>query len=221
MMGERVGVDADFRAVFFDLGGVVFDSPFPVIANFETTSRLPPGTITTAIRSGGRNGAWGRLERGEISIADFGSEFHQSTGVDGRSLLSAIEAVMIPRNVMIEAIGSLRSLGYGVVAITNNWAPMPKQPFGGLFDHVVESVVEGYNKPDRELYDIALKRSGMDAGSVVMLDDIGVNLKAAQAIGMATIKVVDPHQALQALSNVLGVGFDGSEFSARQFPLQP
>jgi putative hydrolase of the HAD superfamily len=38
----------------------------------------------------------------------------------------------------------------------------------------------------------------------VFLDDLGVNLKPAAAMGMTTIKVVDPDQAIAELGAVLG-----------------
>jgi putative hydrolase of the HAD superfamily len=38
----------------------------------------------------------------------------------------------------------------------------------------------------------------------VFLDDLGVNLKPARAMGMTTIKVVDPDDALTELEAVLG-----------------
>ena len=38
----------------------------------------------------------------------------------------------------------------------------------------------------------------------VLLDDIGANLKSARALGMTTIKVVEPGAALAELEAVLG-----------------
>jgi putative hydrolase of the HAD superfamily len=38
----------------------------------------------------------------------------------------------------------------------------------------------------------------------VFLDDLGVNLKPARALGMATIKVADPAAAVAELETVLG-----------------
>ena len=38
----------------------------------------------------------------------------------------------------------------------------------------------------------------------MFLDDIGENLKAARALGMTTIKVVDANDALAELETVLG-----------------
>jgi putative hydrolase of the HAD superfamily len=42
----------------------------------------------------------------------------------------------------------------------------------------------------------------------VFLDDLGVNLKPARALGMATIKVSDPDAALGELADVLGFALD-------------
>ena len=40
----------------------------------------------------------------------------------------------------------------------------------------------------------------------VFLDDLGVNLKPARAMGMTTIKVDDPAVALDELSAIVGFG---------------
>jgi putative hydrolase of the HAD superfamily len=37
----------------------------------------------------------------------------------------------------------------------------------------------------------------------VFLDDLGVNLKPAREMGMTTIKVVDPDEAIRALSDLV------------------
>ena len=41
------------------------------------------------------------------------------------------------------------------------------------------------------------------AERIVYLDDLGINLKPAKAMGMTTIKVADPDEALADLSKVL------------------
>ena len=39
----------------------------------------------------------------------------------------------------------------------------------------------------------------------MFLDDLGVNLKPARAMGMQTIKVVDPAIAIEELEHIVGV----------------
>ena len=44
----------------------------------------------------------------------------------------------------------------------------------------------------------------MEPVACVFLDDLGINLKPARAMGMTTIKVVDPAEAIGELEAVVG-----------------
>ena len=52
---------------------------------------------------------------------------------------------------------------------------------------------------------LALEALGAEPHECVYLDDLGVNLKPARAMGMHTIKVVDPGVALAELSALTGL----------------
>ena len=73
-----------------------------------------------------------------------------------------------------------------------------------LFDAVVESSKVGVRKPDPRFYELACQRLGIEPAEAVFLDDLGINLKPAKAMGMTTIKVVDPDEAIAALESVVG-----------------
>jgi putative hydrolase of the HAD superfamily len=74
-----------------------------------------------------------------------------------------------------------------------------------MFDDVIESSVVGVRKPEPEFYRQALAIVGVDAPEAVFLDDLGINLRPARAMGMTTIKVVDPAAALRDLGAVVGL----------------
>ena len=74
-----------------------------------------------------------------------------------------------------------------------------------MFDVVIESSVVGVRKPETRFYEIALEALGISAEQAVFLDDLGINLKPARALGMTTIKVDDPAVALDELEAVLGM----------------
>ena len=61
------------------------------------------------------------------------------------------------------------------------------------FDTVVESAVEGIRKPDPRIYELVCERLDVTPHECVFLDDLGVNLKPARAMGMTTIKVDRRH----------------------------
>ena len=77
-----------------------------------------------------------------------------------------------------------------------------------LFEVVVESSVESVRKPDPAIYRIACERLGVEPARTVFLDDLGINLKPARAMGMHTIKVLNEDQALAELSEVTGLRFE-------------
>ena len=74
-----------------------------------------------------------------------------------------------------------------------------------LFDVVVESSKVGMRKPDAGFYRLACELLDVAPEECVFLDDLGVNLKPARAMGMTTIKVVEPDTAIRELETVLGL----------------
>jgi putative hydrolase of the HAD superfamily len=73
------------------------------------------------------------------------------------------------------------------------------------FHVVVESSRIGVRKPEPRFYEIACDLLGVHPAECVFLDDLGINLKPAAAMGMQTIKVIDPDAALSDLSASIGV----------------
>jgi putative hydrolase of the HAD superfamily len=207
-----------YRAVIFDLGGVVFPSPIDVFRDYEREEGLPHRFLSEVVLADPEAGAWARLERGELTMAEFCAEFEAECTAAGRridatALMNAVGEGFAPRPEMVTAITAIRAHGLKTGALTNNWTPdEPRE--GGLsdltdvFDVVVESAVEGVRKPDPRIYELACERLGVRPDESVFLDDLGVNLKAARALGMTTIKVAAPTDALAELSEVLGFALD-------------
>jgi putative hydrolase of the HAD superfamily len=93
-------------------------------------------------------------------------------------------------------------------ALTNNFTlpdgDPPMREIRELFDVIVESSRIGVRKPDPRFYELACAELGVAPGESVFLDDLGVNLKSARALGMTTIKVDDPARAIAELEAILG-----------------
>jgi putative hydrolase of the HAD superfamily len=73
------------------------------------------------------------------------------------------------------------------------------------FSAVIESSKVGVRKPETRFYEIACETVNVQPDECVFLDDLGINLKPAAAMGMKTIKVANSTQALTELSHVLGL----------------
>ena len=213
--GTRAG-SARFKAVIFDLGGVVFSSPLDAFRAYEARNGLPHRFLGEVIVSNGEHGAWSRLERGEVTHDEFARAFEAECAAAGATIRASeifetIRASSEPRPNMLGAIRSIRSRGLSTAALTNNWrdpsgdrGAAGHQRLGGVFDVVVESAIEGLRKPDPRIYQLVCSRLSVAPHQTVFLDDIGANLKPARAMGMATIKVGDPALAIAELADTLG-----------------
>jgi len=211
-----------FRAVIFDLGGVVFPSPFAAFRAYEDAHGLPHRFISDVVVHGGDHGAWSRFERGELDLHDFAVAFEAECESAGGTVVIADlfdsmtggEGGAVPE--MVSAIETIRAHGIRTAALTNNWiaadgdthvsgdTPMATE-LAGLFDTIVESARVGLRKPDPRIYELVCDRLGVSPAESVFLDDLGTNLKSARAMGMTTIKVDDPVGAVAELSEVLGI----------------
>ena len=207
------------RAVLFDLGGVLTESPMDGFAAYEVAAGLPSGLIRRLNATDPDTNAWARFERGELDETGFTGAFEAEARAAGHRVEAArvLEALQHPplRPAMVAAVTRLRTAGLPLGLVSNNVRPMGRTgPLGELlelFDVVVESSVEGIRKPEPEIYLRALARlsaaagADLDAADCAYLDDLGVNLKPARALGMRTIKVVDPAAALDELAELTGV----------------
>jgi epoxide hydrolase-like predicted phosphatase len=113
----------------------------------------------------------------------------------------------IPRPLMLEALRRIKSHGLRVAALTNNWVSETPRPraLPPYFDVFIESSVVGLRKPDPRIYQLVCRELGVTPAEAAFLDDIGLNLKAARALGMTTIKVEEPEAALRELGALLGL----------------
>jgi putative hydrolase of the HAD superfamily len=202
-------VTAVINAVFFDFGGVILTSPFDAFASYEQRSGLPGGFLRSVNATDPDSNAWARLERSEIGIDEFVPLFEAeavSLGhrVDGRAVLACLAGELRPEMVDVVRRCSER---FTTALLTNNFLSGNDLPEGwqevlDVFDVIVESSVVGVRKPDPRFYEMACELAGVRPDEVVFLDDLGVNLKPARAMGMTTIKVDDPTAAIAELAEV-------------------
>ncbi|KAF8163155.1 HAD-like domain-containing protein [Crassisporium funariophilum] len=141
-----------YKAVIFDIGGVVMRSPFIAIAAYEVKLGLPVNYVNCSIIGRGSQGAWQKFERGEIELVPFYEAFGRDLSdtvngniwykaycerkglkcpelpgylkVDGRELFGSMmrEANQYDPHIK-HAILRIRAAGrHKVIALTNNFA---------------------------------------------------------------------------------------------------
>jgi putative hydrolase of the HAD superfamily len=201
----------------FDFGGVITDSPFDAFQNYEQAQGLPMGTIRTINSSNPHDNAWAQFERGAVDMSQFCDLFEAEAlaagyRVDARAVMAGLRGEVRP--AMVEAVRRC-SKRYKTACLTNNFvvdqAADPETArrdiaeILALFDLVLESSKVGVRKPDPRFYEMACEALSVAPDEVVYLDDLGINLKPARAMGMRTIKVISADQALEELSSILGM----------------
>ena len=202
-------------AVLCDLGGVLVDAPFDAFTALEGESGAARGAVRDINRRNPDRNAWARIERGEITTDEFVELFTDEARAAGhrlpaRQIIDVVHSITAPADVadaaMVAALRSCQDAGLRLALVTNNVRPLGASPEAGwlfeLFDVVIESCVAGTRKPELEIYRRALNGLGVAAEQAVMLDDLGINLKPARALGMTTIKVVDPQDAARELIEI-------------------
>jgi putative hydrolase of the HAD superfamily len=205
------------RAAFFDFGGVILSSPFEAFNAYEAAHGLPPDFIRTVNATDPDTNAWARFERSEVGFDEFCDLFEAECRAAGHEVAAREVMPLLAgeiRPAMVSAVRRCREEGLVTACLTNNWVgfgdfPPDGRAAGrdealGLFHHIVESSKVGVRKPDPRFYELACETAGVEPRHTVFLDDLGVNLKPAQAMGMTTIKVVDPASALAQLESVVG-----------------
>jgi len=208
--GARSAVLRVIRAALFDVGGVILTSPFDAFGRYEAEHGLPEGFIRRINSTNPDSNAWALLERADVSFDEFCNLFEAEAKeaggeLDAREVMALLAGEVRPE--MVEAVRRCHErLKTGM--LTNNWAVDDE---GGrldvllpLFDVVVESSKVGVRKPDPAFYELACTELGIEPAEAVFLDDIGANLKSARAMGMTTIKVTDPDEAIAELESVVG-----------------
>ena len=202
------------RAALFDFGGVILSSPFEAFAHYEASHGLPPGFLRRVNATDPDTNAWARLERSEVSLAEFSELFARESAALGHEVPGSDVLGLLSGEVRPAMVTAVRRCSERLVTglLTNNFVlgdgePDPPTARAGvlsLFHGIIESSRVGVRKPDPRFYELACEKLGVEPAECVFLDDLGVNLKPARAMGMTTIKVEDPDVALARLEEVVG-----------------
>ncbi len=213
----------DLQAVIWDFGGVLTSSPFEAFTRYEIEKGLPKDFVRSVNARNIHENAWAKLERSEVNADEFDRLFREESAalgheVPGKDILGLLSGDIRPN--VVEALKICKSQ-VKVGCITNN-APVGKgagmssdankaekvSEIMALFDHVIESSKLGIRKPDPRIYALMCEALDVDPAKAIYLDDLGINLKPARAMGMHTIKVLNEAQLLtdlRAATNFEGI----------------
>jgi putative hydrolase of the HAD superfamily len=159
--------------------------------------------------------AWARLERSDITVDEFDAAFAAESEqlghrVSGADVLALLEGEIRPE--MVDLLDRVNAAGFRTACLTNNITRSGTSARDAAvsdvmrrFELVVESSKVGVRKPEPRFYEVACELLGVEPAACLFLDDLGINLKPAAAMGMRTIKVTDPAAAIAEVERLLSL----------------
>lgn len=208
------------RAVLWDFGGVMTESPFVAFRRFEQARGLPENFLRGINTRDPGGNAWARFERSELTPEEFDRAYAAETRAAGFEVRGLDVIDQLYGEVRPEMVRALRMCKqhYTNACVTNNVNAGPGRGFDrdpkrgaqrqavlDLFDTVIESSKVGARKPEPRFFELVCAQLRIAPEQAVYLDDLGANLKPARAMGMRTIKVEDPATALAELEAALAI----------------
>jgi putative hydrolase of the HAD superfamily len=204
----------NYKAIIWDFGGVITSSPFEAFNKFELSNNLPKDIIRTINSENPDDNAWAKFERNDIDLDEFDNLFSieadkKGFKISGKQVVKLLSGEI--RKQMVDFLSLLKK-DYKLGCITNNIQNSKNEKVNHLneagqvmkiFDHIIESSKVGLRKPDPKIYYMSCDALGVKPEECIYLDDLGINLKPAREIGMTTIKVIDPNEAINEVKKYL------------------
>ena len=207
------------RAVISDFGGVLTNKLIEAFAAFQDETGISMEQLGRGMqRVAERDGEYPlfRLERGEISEADFLENLswgleeelgHRPTLHRFREIyFDALHA----NEPMLELMRELRARGLRMAILTNNvreWEELwrSKLPLDEIFEVIVDSGWVGMRKPQHEIYQLTVERlgDGLEPAECLFVDDNELNVEAARELGMTAVQFHSNEQSIEEIRAAL------------------
>lgn len=204
------------RGLLVDYGGVLTPSVGRFFRAFERRHGLPKGAllrvIATAYGPDGRDHPIARFERGELTPREFEDALAGLLEDAGHRVpVGRITAELFgghePDGPVWDLVLRARTSGVRTGLLSNSWGVegYPRERLSRHFDAVLISGEIGMRKPDPEIYLHAADVLEVPVTRCAFVDDLPLNVEAAQRVGMFGVVHADPGRTVAALSEFLGI----------------
>lgn len=196
-----------FRAVFFDLGGVIVRTEYQ--APREHLAGRLGLEYDDLIRVVFDSNSAHEASMGHISEAEHWKWVARTlTGTESEA--NALRNEFFAGDVLdlnlLEFIRSLRPR-CKTGLISNAWSGMRgyivEKKFDDVFDTLIISAEVGMVKPEAQIFQFALKQAQVNAEEAIFVDDFSKNVDAARSLGLAAVRFRDPESTIKKIKSLL------------------
>ncbi len=196
------------RAVILDIGGViVHDKNHDKRHEWEVRLGLSPGQLTQIVFG---SEAAARAASGELPEQDVWKEVGHQLGLREDQLPELQRDFWAGEQLDTELVQFIQSLRprYKIGIISNAWSEARffhnvKFKLNTWVDVAVYSAEVKLVKPDPRIYQLALAQLDVHADESVFVDDMLVNVQAAQALGMKGVQFKSTEQTINEIKEIL------------------
>lgn len=198
------------KNIVFDLGGVVVDwNPERVMQEYPGDRELP----AILFKEGFFHQYWPEYDRGTVDQEHIANEMSIFSGRDYAECWNFVEFAKhslkdIP--VTQSLIKKLSAQGYRLFCLSNMsieyYDYLKKREVFSYFEGQIISAREHVIKPEKEIYELLVKRHGIMPEETLFIDDLQSNLEAAGQLGFHTLHFTDHEKGVRQVEKILGLG---------------
>lgn len=198
------------RSVVFDWGGVISPAGTPdeVVVSLAKVLGATPERAREGFAAHAEE-----FKRGKITEEMFWQlleeEFSVTVPSSRRSIWTDV-ALFAPNKMLMQYINMLQKERYLISILSNTFPPTAADLRGtgwyDPFETVILSSEVGFAKPDKEIYEMLLQKTGFSPEETVFIDDQERCLVPARKLGIHCVKAESVDQIIADVSSVIGRG---------------
>ncbi len=183
------------KTIFVDLGGVLIENPAEPFIQFSASKLgIHPSILKPSLDKFLSDWQKGYFDEPEFWLR-VTSDYGDPQKISELIWTLAIQNCYQEKADVFSLVRQYKQRGYKLALLSNTEAPVAayirKQPSFDIFDKLIMSCEIGLIKPNREMFEFALKTMNIAADEAVFIDDRQVNIDGAQALGIQSFLFKD------------------------------
>jgi epoxide hydrolase-like predicted phosphatase len=200
------------KNIVFDLGNVLISfNPSEYFDKKNYSEKIKERILADIFGSK----EWLMLDNGEITLPEVIEAIASKSSLKREEIAHIFNLrteLMYPLDPNIKLLPELKKLGFRLYFLSNFPLDIFEEVKSGYFffsyfDGGIISAEARYSKPDSRIYEVLLKKYSLIAGESLFIDDLEVNVKAAESVGMKGIVTFGSTEISEKIEAALRLSF--------------